>query len=133
MDHVLTLHLLLEYMKMKNKTIFCGFMDLRKAYDLINRAMLFQKLEMFHIKGKLYNIILSMYNDTKSRLRCNNLYTNDFCCNIGIRQGEKLSSMLFAIFLNDIEKFCKDNSCDSIPLKQHNYTCICAIIHIIIC
>lgn len=120
MDHVLTLHLLLEYMKMKNKTIFCGFMDLRKAYDLINRAMLFQKLEMFHIKGKLYNIILSMYNDTKSRLRCNNLYTNDFCCNIGIRQGENLSSILFAIFLNDIEKFCKDNGCDSIPLKGHD-------------
>ena len=120
MDHVLTLNLLLDYMKIKNKTLYCGFMDLRKAYDLINKAMLFKKLEMFNVKGKFFNVLLSMYKNTKSRLRSNNLYTHDFFCNIGIRQGENLSSMLFAIFLNDIEEFFDEQNCDYISLHDHD-------------
>ena len=119
-DHILTLTLLLEYMKFKNKTLFCGFMDLRKAYDTINRVMLFKKLEMFKVKGKFFNVILSMYNQTKSRLKCNNLYTCDFSCDVGIRQGENLSSMLFSIFLNDLESYLNKQQCDYIYLKSND-------------
>ena len=118
-DHILTLHLLLEYMKFNKNTLYCGFMDLSKAYDTINKAKLFQKLEMFNVKGKFFNVVLSMYTHTKSLLRCNNLYTNTFLCNIGIRQGENLSSMLFAIFMNDIEMFFNEKNCDYIPLLDH--------------
>ena len=120
MDHVLTLNILLEYMKTKKKTLYCGFIDLRKAYDLINRAMLFKKLEMFDVNGKFFNVILAMYQNTKSRLRCNNLYTTEFTCNIGIRQGENLSSMLFAMYMNDIESFLQDQNCEYVNVSSHD-------------
>ena len=120
-DHILTLHLLLDYMKFNKNTMFCCFMDLSKAYDKINRIKLFQKLELFDIKGKFFNVVLSMYSQTKSLLRCNGLYTNSFYCNIGIRQGENLSSMLFSIFLNDLESYLNENDCDYIFVKDHTH------------
>lgn len=120
-DHILTLHLLLEYMKFNKNTMFCCFMDLSKAYDKINRIKLFQKLELFDIKGKFFNVVLSMYSQTKSLLKCNGLYTNSFNCNIGIRQGENLSSLLFSIFLNDLESYLNENDCDYIFVRDHTH------------
>ena len=120
-DHILTLHLLLEYMNFNKSTLYCCFMDLSKAYDKINKINLFQKLELFNVKGKFFNVVLSMYSQTKSLVRCNGLYTNSFNCNIGIRQGENLSSMLFSIFLNDLENFLSQNGCDYISVKDHTH------------
>ena len=119
-DHILTLHLLLEYMTFKKKTLYCGFMDLKQAYDLVNRAQLFQKLELFNVKGKFFNVLLSMYSHTKSRLKCNNLYTKPFPCDVGIRQGENLSCMMFAIFLNDLEMFIEGQRCNHLMLTDNN-------------
>ena len=118
-DHILTLHLLLEYMNFNKSTLYCCFMDLSKAYDKINKINLFKKLELFNVKGKFFNVVLSMYSQTKSLLRCDGLYTNTFNCNIGIRQGENLSSMLFAIFLNDLEDFLNEKDCEYLTVKDH--------------
>ena len=118
-DHILTLYLLLEYMNVNKKTMYCAFMDLKNAYDLINRSMLFQKLNLFNVHGKFFNVLLSMYSNTKSCLKCNNLYTNTFECSVGIRQGENLSCCLFSIFLNDLETFLNVNNCVPIDLYDN--------------
>ena len=59
------------------------------------------------IRGKILNIIMSMYFSVKSRVKYCNKIGNEFCCNLGVRQGECLSPLLFSLFLNDIE-FCRD-------------------------
>ena len=38
----------------------------------------------------------------KKRNNCKSSY---FSCNIGVRQGENLSTFLFALFLNDLQSF----------------------------
>ena len=44
-----------------------------------------------------------MYNGIKSVIELNGNITDIFLCNVGVRQGESLFPLLFAIFLNDIE------------------------------
>ena len=46
-----------------------------------------------------------MYDVAKSCVRQNNQMSNYFYSNIGVRQGENLSPILFSIFLNDIVEF----------------------------
>ena len=49
-----------------------------------------------------YNI-KTLYTNTQSRVRLDNINTNWFQCNVGVRQGDNLSPTLFALFINDLE------------------------------
>ena len=46
-----------------------------------------------------------MYSADKSFIRSNNVTGDLFECNIGVRRGEHLSPLLFALYLNDLQEF----------------------------
>ena len=55
------------------------------------------------VRGKMLNIIKSIYSSVKSRVKHDNTLSEPFTCSIGVRQGEYLSPFLFAMYVNDIE------------------------------
>ena len=89
MDNMLlffTLFSFFEILKSKNKQLFCAFVDFEKEFDTIWRVALWYKLLLNNINGKMYNVILNMYNDVKSCINynCKSAY---FSCDMGVRQG----------------------------------------------
>ena len=48
-----------------------------------------------------------MYSNAKSCIRTSAGETEFFPCSIGVRQGDNLSPLLFALYLNDLEDFIK--------------------------
>ncbi|MCU7800988.1 MAG: hypothetical protein KZQ70_12815 [gamma proteobacterium symbiont of Lucinoma myriamae] len=50
------------------------------------------------------NVIISMYNHVKSKVKLNHIISEGFECNLGVRQGECLSPFLFSMYLNDLEE-----------------------------
>ena len=46
-----------------------------------------------------------MYDNIKSCVKFNGEQTSFFKCNNGVRQGEKISPLLFDMYLNDLESF----------------------------
>ena len=57
-----------------------------------------------------------MYDSIKSCVSFNGDQSLFFNSHKGVRQGENLSPLLFAIFLNDLESFLLDNNCNGINL-----------------
>ena len=75
-----------------------------KTFDYIVHDILRFELVEIGVRGKMFNIIKSIYSNLNSREKFNNRVSSDFICCLGVRQGECLSRKLFSMYLNDIEK-----------------------------
>ena len=116
-DHIFVLHSVLDLYLSQKKIIYCAFIDYKKAFDSIDRTSLWYKLIQNNIRGKVFRVIRNMYANLKSCVINDNETSDFFKCNIGVRQGENLSPLLFALYLNDFEIFIKDrfNGVDLLP------------------
>ena len=102
-DNIFTLHGLITHIINQGKKLYCAFVDLSKAFDYINRDILWHKLIKLGVRGKILNVIKSMYETVKSKVKYQNQLSEEFDCYLGVRQGESLSPFLFSMYLNDIE------------------------------
>ena len=105
LDHIFALHILSKFYIDQKKQLFCAFVDYSKAFDFIDRVHLWTKLLASNVNGKVFNIIRNMYENAKSQVLFKNTLSDPFPCQVGVRQGENLSPLLFAIYLNDFNLF----------------------------
>ena len=102
-DHIFTLKSIIEILRHLKRKIFCIFVDFSSAFDSVWRVGLWKKLLNQGIQGKFFRLIKNMYTNIKSCISHNGFKSNFFTSNAGVRQGENLSPILFALFLNDLE------------------------------
>ena len=105
LDHCFLLKHLVDIYKASGKKLFCAFIDYKQAFDRLWRNGLWHKLTKMGITGKLYDVIVNMYENVKSCVKANGSCGDYFACKVGVRQGENLSPLLFSLYLNDLEEF----------------------------
>ena len=115
-DNIFVLHGLITHFLNNDKQLFCSFIDFPKAFDYVVRDILWFKLIKYGIRGKILDIIIAMYKDVKSKVKLNNMLSEDFSCMTGVRQGECLSPILFAMYVNDIEREFITKGADGVDL-----------------
>ena len=85
------------------------------------------KLLKTGVRGSMLDIIKSMYNNVKTRVRHNGCLGEPFMSNIGVRQGECLSPFLFSMYLNDLEAELATKGLPGIDIGTINiYLVMCA-------
>ena len=101
------------------KKAHLGFVDVSKAYDSVNRSILWSKLEKLGIQGTFLESLKSMYSGDSVRCTVNDTTTRSVYLRRGLRQGCSLSPLLFAIYIMEIgeelsiEGFSVDRVCIS--------------------
>ena len=115
-DNVFILHGLVSHMLNQGKKLFYAFIDFTKAFDYVVRDNLWFKLIKLGLRGNILDIIRSMYDSVKSRVKYENMLSNEFSCVLGVRQGECLSPFLFCMFLNDLEDEIITNGIEGIDI-----------------
>ena len=70
-----------------NRKLYVAFIDFEKAFDSINRKLLWPILLKNGISGQLYRCIKSVYNSVKVRVRCGSKMTDYINCTFGVKQG----------------------------------------------
>jgi hypothetical protein len=109
-DHIFALKFLIDKLRFQKKKLFVAYIDFSSAFDKIWRAGLWQKIFETGIDGKIFNIIRNMYADIKSCVSLNNSFSPFFKSVCGVRQGENLSPILFALYMNDLDTYLRQNN-----------------------
>ena len=74
-DHTSSLTQIIETRKKLKLSTFCAFIDFKKAYDSINKDILWYKLENLELNNKLLSAIKSFYNNVLCSVKLNGFLT----------------------------------------------------------
>ena len=96
--------------------LYYAFIDFSKAFDSVWRVGLWRKLLDISINGIFFKIVHNMYNCIKSSISFSGLNSPFFACDLRVRQGENLSPVLFALYLNDLESYLLHKNLDGITI-----------------
>ena len=78
------------------------FMDLSKAFDVLDHQILAIKLEHYGFRGKFLELILSFISNRSYFVNVNGLKSESKMVNIGVPQGSTLGPLLFLLYINDM-------------------------------
>jgi len=91
-----------KYLLKKSGKVYICFVDFKKAFDCVNRAILWNTLRKAGIGGKMLHILTNIYKSVRSCVRCPESITECFDCPNGVRQGCVLSPTLFSFLINEL-------------------------------
>ena len=80
--------------------MFATFIDFKKAFDSINRDMMFAILRHYGIPEKIVKAIRTIYEHSTSRVLVDEKLSEEFKTNTGVLQVDVLASFLFIIVID---------------------------------
>ena len=78
------------------------FMDLSRAFDVMNHDILEIKLKHYGFRGNFLCLLMSFIRNRKYFVNINGLNSDTRTVNIGVPQGSTLGPLLFLLYVNDM-------------------------------
>lgn len=118
-DNVFTINQIIEKRREFNLETHIAFIDYEKAFDRVNRELLWQILQKRGYPLHLIEVIKSLYHKTSINLQVGNKMLEELEVNRGVRQGCSLSPTLFNIYIDNILREWKSLSKPSIWINPN--------------
>ncbi|CAF3321652.1 unnamed protein product [Rotaria socialis] len=96
-NQIFTLKLCMDKRREFNKPLFMCFIDISKAYDSVNRELLWKVCRKYGISEKLVNLLKMLYTNSKAKVKINGEFSDSFEIYNGVMQGGIPSPILFNI------------------------------------
>ena len=100
-DHIATLRIIVaQCIEWQSSLYYINFVDFEKAFDSIDRTVLWKLLRHYGLPTKFVTLIKSMYEGFTGHVIFNGQVSEGFQIGTGVRQGCLLSPLLFLIAID---------------------------------
>ena len=105
-DHIYTLYSMVNNRLhgQKRGKLYVAFIDFKKAFDTVNREVLWESMKEEGISTKMIKMVKGIYNIVTATVRYGNKYSDDINCPLGVKQGCLLPPILFSILINKVAR-----------------------------
>ena len=108
-DNIFILNTILEINKSKKLLSHLLFVDLKEAYDRVDRGILLQKLRQLNIPKTFINFLENYYFLDNISTEATGIRTAPQYQKRGLRQGCNLSSVLFILYLSELSRRMRES------------------------
>jgi hypothetical protein len=88
-------------------SLYVAFVDFKKAFNYVNRKLLFYKIIKSGIHGRTINVLIDMYTKTKSAVKINGKVQGWIHDHFGTNQGGPMSPNMFREMLADLSQYLR--------------------------
>ena len=106
-DNLYIVKEIIEHARKSNKKYYVVFLDIEKAYDTVDRKVLWEIMRRIGIEKKIIRIMESLYENTKDIFYIGDLNIEEVKSERGLRQGCTLSPLLFSIYMEEFTRRVK--------------------------
>lgn len=99
---ILSLKYAVNYYVNRDTTVYACFLDLSRAFDLVNYSLLWKKMVRARIPNEITSIMRFWYENQNNCVRWGDTTSNNFRLDCGVRQGGLTSPDLFNLYINDL-------------------------------
>ena len=101
---------LLEKGREQRRSTSIAFVDLKKAFDTVNRDILFAALERFGCPPTTLRLLRALHTGNTAAVRIGGETSDPFGVTMGVKQGCVLAPLLFNVFLLAVTKLCSQQA-----------------------
>ena len=86
------------------------YLDLSKAFDLVNHELLLDKLALYHVSPSCLELFRSYLGERRQYVFVNGKRSSEGLIKCGVPQGSILGPLFFTIYINDLPLYLSSRS-----------------------